>query len=245
MFRHFALFLCLGFACSGLRAQEGSTPKEPADQPTVPGPRFEKKTWSDAHQANTGRAKQGDIDLVFFGDSLTARWNLYPELIKAKFGSYKTAFMGIGGDQTQDLLWRLQNGELENFQPRLVVLLIGANNMALKLKYTPEEIARGAAANIAEIHQRAPRAKILLVSIFTRNVPMDDWLNIKNADTNKLLAKMADGSDVIYVDLWKLFLKPDGNVDETLYADMTHLNEKGFARYADALLPLIGKELAP
>ena len=204
---------------------------------------MEKKTWADRHTRFIEEAKKGNIDLLFVGDSLTARWDDHPALWKEKFGQYRAAAFGIGGDQTEHLLYRLQNGELSGLHPKAIVLLIGANNMALSLKDTPQIIAEGVQANIKEIQKQTPEAKILLVSIFTRVKPLDDWLNVKNAETNALLQKFADGDKVIYVDVWNLFRAPDGTVSQDFYADTTHLNEKGYAIYAEALLPEIRKIL--
>lgn len=211
----------------------------------IPVPRFENATWTSRHAAFVEQAGAGDIDLLFLGDSLTAKWELYPDLWKEKFGCYKSAEFGIGGDQTEHLLWRLQNGELDGkISPKLIVLLIGANNMSKSLKYTPQNIADGVAANICEIRKRQPQSKIILMSILPRVVAMDDWLNLKNIEVNKLLPALADGENVIYLNMWPLLLEPDGTASAGCFSDNTHLNAAGYIRLADAVLPVIREHIA-
>ena len=240
---HQALTVFLAFAGGVLPVLAQVPFPAPANRAVVPAARLGNKTWTARHNRFLEEAKKGDIDLLFVGDSLTANWEKYPELWKKKFGKFKAANFGIGGDQTEHLLYRLQSGELDGIQPKVVVLLIGTNNMSKSLKYTPEQIAEGAAADIREIQKHVPEATILLVSIFPREIPLDDWLNVKNADTNAFLRKLADGKKVVYVDLWNLFRNPDGTVSKDFYADRTHINERGYERYADALLPEIKKFL--
>lgn len=232
--------LLSAFICGAIHLQ-AQDPKADAslNRATVPVPRFQSANWTKRHASFVEQAKGGGIDLLFLGDSLTANWEKYPALWEKKFGACKAAQFGIGGDQTEHLLWRLQNGELDSIRPKLIVLLIGTNNMSQSLKYTPEMIAEGVGADLAEIRRRIPDTKIVLVSIPPRVAPMNEWLNTKNIAVNKLLPALADGEHIRYLDIWPLLLKPDGTTDETCYADATHFSEKGYIRYADALQPKI------
>src|SRR5205814_10650591 len=117
----------------------------------------------DVHERYVQRARQGDIDLLFLGDSITEFWT-YPAgaaVWHEHYGKMKAAIFGVGGDRTQNLLWRLQHGELDGIQPKVAVLLIGINN--LRAGDEPPQVAAGIKANVDEIRQRCPRTKILLL----------------------------------------------------------------------------------
>src|SRR5439155_6273181 len=126
-------------------------------------------------------AKRGGVEVLFLGDSITDAWGgeghgrgaTGSKIFEEEFVPLKAANFGIGGDRTQHVLWRLQNGELEGIQPKVVMLMIGTNNSNTNAKTkiednTAEEIAAGVTAIVKEIHKRSPRTKVLLLGVFPR-----------------------------------------------------------------------------
>ena len=146
----------------------------------------------------------------------------------------KAANFGIGGDRTQHVLWRLQNGELDGIQPKVVMLMIGTNNSNGK-DNTAEEIADGIKAIVKEIHKRSPKTKVLLLGIFPRGArpnPQREKLNQVNA----IIAKLDDnGKTVKYLDIGEKFLEKDGTLSRDIMPDFLHLSPKGYRTWADAV----------
>jgi lysophospholipase L1-like esterase len=170
--------------------------------------------------ANRDKLKDGPYDLVFDGDSR------------------KALNLGIGGDQVQDLLWRVQNGELEGQDPKLIVLLIGTNN----LMQDPKDVAGGIRLVLNEYEQRCPDAHILLLGLFPRD-PKDvngsarNWIRSVNA----LIAPYDDGKRVTYMDIGAKFLQPDGTLTADIMPDFLHPSAKGYQILADAIQPVVDK----
>ncbi len=173
---------------------------------------------------------EGNIDIAFVGDSITARWG--GENWTKHWGSYKAVNMGIGGDQTQNVLWRLQNGHLDGYKARLFVVMIGTNNLWDK-KAEPGDVAGGIKAILDLIQSRQPQARILLLSLF----PLGEKPNPgreKRSDVNALISKFAGGS-VHYMDISAKFLEPDGTISKAVMHDSLHLGSKGFDIWAEAI----------
>jgi lysophospholipase L1-like esterase len=173
----------------------------------------------------------GRIDVGFVGDSITARWRGDPSWAK-HWGSYRAVNMGIGGDRTQNVLWRLQNGELDGYKARLFVVMIGTNNLFDK-KAEPADVAAGVKAIIELIKTKQPQAKILLLSIFPRGEKPNPGRE-KITATNALIAKYQGGA-VHYMDISAKFLEPDGTISKEVMKDSLHLAPKGFDIWAEAI----------
>lgn len=174
---------------------------------------------------------EGKIDVAFVGDSITARWR-DSENWKKHWGSYRAVNMGIGGDQTQHVLWRLQNGDLEGYKAKLFVVMIGTNNMWSK-EPDPAQAAAGVKAVIDLIQSKQPEAKILLMSI----LPTGDKPNPgreKRMAVNELISKYAGGS-VEYMDIAAKYLEPDGTISKEVMHDFLHLAPKGYDIWADSI----------
>jgi lysophospholipase L1-like esterase len=140
--------------------------------------------------------------------------------------------MGIGGDRTQNVLWRFQNGQLDGYKARLFVLLIGTNN--IDKKTTPEEVAEGIKAILEMIKTKQPQAKILLMGIFpTGEKPNPD--REKRAAVNIMISKFADNKTVHYMDITDKLLEPDGTITQSVMKDFLHLGSKGFDIWAEAI----------
>lgn len=209
-----------------------------APRAATPVPKTENQNWMPQHDANVTRARQGNIDVLFFGDSITKGWVRDGlDVWKARFVPMKAENFGISGDCTQHVLWRIQNGELENIQPKVVVLLIGTNNISSH--DTPEDIAKAVGAIVGEIRHRSPKTRILLLGILTRReLATHPDREIVRAN-NRLLSQLQDGDHVVYLDLGDKLLQPDGNMSVEISKDFVHLTPKGYEIFADAIQPTI------
>jgi lysophospholipase L1-like esterase len=148
--------------------------------------------------------------------------------------------MGFGWDRTQNVLWRLRQGEFEGIRPQWVVLMIGTNNLTgtpNSRASTPEEIVEGIAAIYREIRQRSPESRIILMAILPRAGRPDDPIRALIQSTNRLLAqRFAGDSSITYIDIGAAFLRPDGSLPASLMPDGTHPSEAGYQIWADALI---------
>lgn len=156
------------------------------------------------------------------------------------FGSMKVANFGIAGDTTQGVLWRLQNGEGQGFQPKAVMLMIGTNNTR---RNTAAEIAAGVTAVVDELHKDFPAAKVLLLGIFPRGGP-DDRNRPKIAEINTIIAKLGDRDYVTYLDIGDKFLAEDGTIPRDIMSDALHPTTKGYEIWAEAVKEPLGRLVA-
>lgn len=219
------LLACLGLPAAG---------QEPARNSAVrPEPRD--GGWKTMHEAFLKRAKEGPIDLLFLGDSITAGWAGQKEVWDRYYGSRQAANFGIGGDRTQHVLWRLENGEAEGIAPKVAVLMIGTNNMSGN---TPEEIAKGVEAIVKTLRAKLPNTKVLLLGVFPR-APKGDALRARVKAVNDQIARLDDGKTVKYLDIGPRFLEPDGTLTREIMPDLLHLSRKGYRIWADAMEPTL------
>jgi lysophospholipase L1-like esterase len=216
-----------------------------ANTATTPVPRD--KNLVKRHEAFVAMAKRGGIDLLFLGDSITDAWGgeghnpkaAGTKIFEKEFVPLKAANFGIGGDRTQHVLWRLQNGELDGIQPKVVMLMIGTNN-SNRNDNTAQEIAAGVTAIVKEIHQRSPKTKVLLLGIFPRATGKTPEANQAQMDkikqVNTTIAKLDDGGKTVrYLDIGSKFQAPDGSLPRSIMPDQLHLSEKGYRIWADAV----------
>jgi lysophospholipase L1-like esterase len=173
---------------------------------------------------------EGEVDVAFVGDSITARWR-GGESWNKHWGSYRAVNMGIGGDRTQNVLWRLQNGELDGYKAKLFVVMIGTNNLDRKTE--PADVAAGIKAIIDLIQTKQPQSKILLLGIFPRGEKPNEGRE-KIAATNTLISKY-QGGVVHYMDIGAKFLQPDGTISSEVMKDFLHLGAKGYDIWAEAI----------
>jgi lysophospholipase L1-like esterase len=236
------LLAALLLNCLGPGTTPGQDKKHSAITPAPKDP-----AWTKRHEAFVAIAKKGDIDVLFLGDALTDAWggeghekDLKGAKVFAKeFGTLKAANFGMNADRTQNLLWRLQNGELDGLKPKVVMLLIGTNNTNGK-DNSPEEIAEGIGAVVEEIKKKSPTTKVLLLGIFPRGAdPSAATIKAqreKITEVNKLIAKLDDGGkSVKYLDIGGKFLQPDGTISLEIMHNYLHLTEKGYQIWADAV----------
>jgi lysophospholipase L1-like esterase len=199
-------------------------------------PDFRRGAWMDRHESFVAEARKGGIDLLFVGDSITDSWRGTGRAVwNERFAPLKAANFGLSGDRTQHLLWRLQNGELAGLQPRAVVVLIGTNNIGQKDPETPASAIAGIGAVVAELRQRLPRARILLLGIFPRGEKPDDPLRGQIKEINAAAARLADGRAVTFLDVAGAFLDQGGTISREIMPDHLHLSAKGYERWANAI----------
>jgi lysophospholipase L1-like esterase len=193
----------------------------------------------DRHAQFLERSKQGNIDLVFVGDSITDRWPRVGEWSWLKLASYKPANFGIEGDCTEHLLWRIEHGELDAISPKIVVVLIGSNNVFYFADETPEWTARGIEKIVTVIQKRSPASKVLLFGIFPRD-EKDSRVRRTITAVNQQIQHFGDGAHVRFADIGAQFLDGDGNIPADIMPDKVHLSAKGYAiwyRSLEAILP--------
>jgi beta-glucosidase len=192
--------------------------------------------WLKKHEELTALAKQGGAKVVFLGDSITEFWR-DNEIWRAHYASLPAANFGVAGDTTQNVLWRLAQGELTGENPSLVVVLIGTNNLGRG--DTPEEAALGATAVVRAVGGRFPAAKILLLGIFPRGARADDPYRERVRRANVTLSRLDDGAAVRYLDVGPRLLEADGSLSPAVMPDFLHPSVEGYRRWADAMDPLL------
>jgi lysophospholipase L1-like esterase len=148
--------------------------------------------------------------------------------------------LGFGWDRTENVLWRLTHGEFDDVSPKVVVVMIGTNNIDLN---TPDEIAAGITAICVELHRRAPAARILLLGIFPRGA-MPDATRAKVDAVNEHIASLNGNAGVNYLDLAKTFLQADGSISSDVMYDFLHPTAKGYAMWAAAMEPTLNRLMA-
>ena len=225
------LALALAALAAPIAAQE-------APNALSPHPRTD-TGWQDRHRQYVDRAKQGGVDLLFFGDSITDGWRSAPKVWDRYYGPRKPANFGIGGDQTGHVLWRIENGEVEGIHPKVVVLMIGTNNLGGD---KDEEIAGGIKAIVKDLREKLPEAKILLLGIFPRG-EKPDHSRERIKGINERISKLDDGKSIKYLDIGSAFLEPDGTISREIMPDFLHLSTRGYGLWADAMEPTLGSLL--
>lgn len=199
--------------------------------------------WMKRHESMNARVAKGNVDLVFIGDSITQGWEGRGKAVWSKFyGDRNAVNLGIGGDRTQHVLWRLDNGNLEGISPKVAVVMIGTNNSG---RNKPTEIAEGVTAIIHSLREKTPETKILLLATFPRGANADDAKRQANETSNAIVKKLADNKNVFYLDIGDKFLADDGTLSKEIMPDLLHLSEQGYTIWAESIEPtlveLIGK----
>jgi lysophospholipase L1-like esterase len=194
-----------------------------------------------SHERFVKIAQEGKAQLVFLGDSITAGWGSKKDIWDKAFGQYTPANFGIGGDRTQHVLWRIQNGELDGIKPKAAVLMIGTNNVATD---TAEGIAKGITVIVETIRAKQPQAKILLLAVFPRGDRPTGKLgaaNEKLKQVNAIIAKLDDGKNIHFLDIGSKFPQPDGALTKEVMPDFLHLSAAGYQIWADAISPKLAE----
>jgi lysophospholipase L1-like esterase len=197
---------------------------------------------NDRHKQFLKIVAKGEGDVIFLGDSITQGWEGKgaKKIWDDNFGAFKPVNLGIGGDQTGHVIWRITEGkELEPLKPKVAVIMIGTNNTG---GHTAEQIAGGVKAIVDELQKQKPDMKILVLGVFPRAgaglkkeelICPADKLNTKIKAINDILAKLADDKKVFYKDIGEKFLAADGALDRKIMYDFLHLTDAGYQIWAD------------
>jgi lysophospholipase L1-like esterase len=202
--------------------------------------------WRAQHDEIARIAREQPLDLVFLGDSITQSWGDPKRAVaapgraawKAHFGTLRAASFGISGDRTQHVLWRVEQLEFPFGAPRVIVLLIGTNN--LSAGDSPADVARGIRAIVARIRERWPVSKLVLLGVLPRGESADDPLRSAARAVNLEIRGLGDGRGVYFRDLEQLYIDADGRaLGERLAGDHLHLTSAGYTAWAEGLAPLL------
>ncbi len=212
---------------------------------TLPAPRYE-SWWQERHQQKlddllTFPHQNGlaELDILSLGDSIMHFWeDEGGQAWRTYYGELHTHNLGFGGDCTEHLLWRIQNGEIDNVRANLIVLMIGTNNAGHR-KEQPEDIALGVKAILTCLKQRLPKSRILLLGILPRSKKPTAPMRRRVNDTNTIIQDFADNQNVFWLDIGPNFLTADGLILDTVMPDYLHLTSEQYRVWAKAMKPLI------
>jgi hypothetical protein len=197
--------LLAGFAILSFLAAQSDQPVARSD-----------KNSEIAHEQLLAKRKQGRIDVYFEGDSITRRWGAtdYPQLLEnwtKNFHGWNAADFGWGADRVENILWRLENGELDDVNPKAIVLLAGTNNVGNRVSpdgidAAAADVTKGLAAVLRVMRAKAPDAVVILMGIFPRNDNMAVMPEIDAINAN--LATIADGRKIRYLNINEMLADP-------------------------------------
>jgi lysophospholipase L1-like esterase len=252
-----ALLTCAAIAVGGSRPR-AQTPAQGAMAARVPpGPADRAAPRSDrnsmiAHEQLLEKARMGGIDVYFVGDSITRRWGAtdYPDLLahwRQQFFGWNAGNFGWGADRTENILWRLENGELDGVNPKVIVIQAGTNNVGSQPGDADKvaDITRGLAAILNICRQKAPKATVILTAIFPRNDNMAVMPEIDQVNAG--LARLADGRTVRYLSVNDRLADRDGQMFPGMMneRDKLHPTLAGYQVWADGLKPILLELLGP
>ena len=221
-------------------------PEPRANPAIIPVPRTGGATNRQSQVLQRAIENPGACDIAFIGDSITQGWEGPGKNVWTNFyGNRKCLNFGVGGDQTQHVLWRFENGQLDGIKPKAAVLMIGTNNSnknrAGVEDYSEAEILEGVQAIVKQIRTRLPETKLLVLGIFPRAKTFSTQRG-KLLQINQALAKVADGNMIHYIDFGSQLIEADGSLAKEIMPDALHLSEKGYTIWAEAIEPKL-KEL--
>jgi beta-glucosidase len=205
--------------------------------------------WMPRHQQKLDELRQliaagHSPQIVFIGDSITEGWaKSGKEVWQRHYGAYYPTNLGYGGDRTENVLWRLQNGEIDGIAPKAVVMMIGTNNTGLRGE-NPETTAAGVKRLVDEIRQRLPKSKLLLLAVFPRDEKPDSYARKINERVNAIIANYADDRDVFFLNINAALSQADGSLSKEVMPDLLHPNEKGYEIWQREMAPLLNKLLS-
>jgi beta-glucosidase len=209
--------------------------------PVVPSAgHFGGDAWLKLHEAHvkTVQANQGPVDVLLVGDSITIQWG---DSWAKQFPDRKAVNIGIGGDKTQNVLWRLDHGGVEGLQPKAIVLMIGNNNMFFTPETGLEAAAKGIEMCVKNLREKFPDAPLVVAKILPAHAPGNRFYeDIKLTNTALDALKLESDPKVRVLDLWSDFTNADGTIKKDLFTpDNIHLSSAGYAVYAEKLKPLL------
>ncbi len=236
------LLLTLQFSSPAQNNSAATSIASPADVQTntaiIPVPRTGKAVARQSLVLKRAKDAPGDYDIEFIGDSITEGWegrgsNVWHEF----YGKRKVINFGVGGDRTQHVLWRFEQGQLDGIKAKVAVVMIGTNN-SNKDDNTEAEILAGVTAIVEQIRERQPDTKIILLGIFPRGATFSAQRG-KILQVNQALARLDDGTHIFYLDIGSQLIQNDGSISKAMMADYLHPGAAGYEIWAKAMEPKI------
>ncbi|GIO16302.1 hypothetical protein J19TS2_58570 [Cohnella xylanilytica] len=228
-------------------------PSDAVNTAVIPVSKLEEDSydWWERHEQVLRIQKELDPEVVLIGDSITHFWggepwsdNVHGERIawNSVFAPYRVLNMGFGWDRTQNVLWRLDHGQLDGLKPEVVVILIGTNNTSETENARAndaDEIAEGLRAICDRVEAKVPNARIVVMAVFPREKEPDHPRRVLIREINERYAKLAEERGYAFVDIGPRLLEPDGTLSSETAPDYCHLTERGYRHWAEALRPLL------
>lgn len=210
---------------------------DPPESATDPASRGPDSGWMKVHEGFLERLRPGTAEVIFVGDSITQGWGggSGRAVWDRYYAPRKAVNLGIGGDRTQHVLWRLDHGELDGIHPKVAVVMIGTNNLSSN---SPDEIAAGIKLIVERLRTKLPTTKVLLLGIFPRGAKPDATRDRLRA-VNDQVKSLDDGKFIKYLDIAPAFLNPDGTISRDVMPDFLHLSPKGYRLWAESIEPTL------
>jgi beta-glucosidase len=195
-------------------------------------------SWIQRHESMNQQARQGHIDLIYVGDSIVEHFDKQGKEVWEHYYAGRNALnLGISGDRTEHVLWRLDHGNIDGIAPKLAIVMIGQNNGGHN---TGEEIGAGVAAVVQKLRAKLPDTRILLLGIFQRREkPTEERAVLAKA--NEIVSKLADDKHVFYMNINHIFMRPDGTIPRSLMYDFEHPTPLGHRVWAEAIEPKVAE----
>jgi lysophospholipase L1-like esterase len=225
-----SVVLLIPAAVSSAQDTPGKSATDPFRKGAEDGP------WVQHHEQHLQQLKAGTTELIFIGDSITDQWSSAGQGVWDRYYTPRKAVnLGIGGDRTQHVLWRLEHGATQGISPKVAVVMIGTNNLSSN---PPDEVAAGIKAVVSKLRERLPKTKVLLLGIFPRGAKPDE-IRDRLQGINEQIKSLDDGKFVKYLDISAAFLNPDGTISKEIMPDSLHLSARGYRIWADAIEPTL------
>ena len=190
--------------------------------------------WMNRHKHYNARVAKGSADLLLIGDSITQAWESVGRRVWMKhYGKRNAVNLGVSGDRTEHVLWRLDNGNIKGISPKAAVIMIGTNNTG-RNPDTPSQIVDGVTAIVAKLRKKLPGMKILLLGIFPRGQAFNAQRGVIT-QVNQAIRKLHDGKHIHYLEIGHHFLGADGTLDRKIMPDFLHLSPRGYEIWASSI----------
>ncbi|MDR1957937.1 MAG: GDSL-type esterase/lipase family protein [Planctomycetaceae bacterium] len=230
------LFLATAVCTLSLMTVAAQTQSIPAA--LTPNPRAD-DWWQKRHAEKCEIMKAGDIDLLMIGDSITHGWENQKQVWEKFYGGKKILNLGFSGDQTQHVLWRLQNSPLDAVKPKAAVIMIGTNNIGNDAQ-DPKDVALGIRAIVHLLQEKYPDIKIFVLYVFPRDNQPDGKLRVKTVKINSYLPGfLGDVKNVTLIDINNKFLDVNGVLEPYIMPDFLHPNTYGYVLWGKAVEPFL------
>src|SRR3954447_6395174 len=233
-----AFFLVFGGTSSAGAQSQPQLPCAPFSNPIDPAPQTDPEAVQRFDAINR-EAKAGSHTVVFLGDSLTQKWDR--SVWDQNFARLQPFNAGINGDRTENLLWRIERGNLDGQLPDLIVLLIGTNDIGKNRPGTI--IAEGVRQILMNLRSKFPEARILLLGILPRSESPSAHRRHQVAEVNQLIRTCADHQHIFYADVHNTLLDRTGRLSRGVSPDGVHLSERGYVLLTNRLEQEFGRLL--